>query len=648
MFFFKGAFFGSLCAAPPMRLTALSALALAGLVHGIPVAKDATLSSLQTESVCHASEMQDSCPGYAKVMRFCCEQADGRGEHDETCDNYAKQDKICGGNSGMMRAMSSCCALEWGCKGGYCGSPDEPKVTATHAHVGKKAPAVAPAQEAQRKLAASAADDAVLGDQQENIEVWTDGTKEGIDDGSAAAAQKAIDAAPKFEFGTSDLDPDLTGCVSIQAAVNDFWCTTTCAGGGHCPKQLCKCGEEVKCKKDEKTKEVLCSLKDSAAEKVRAARDTPEPEADWVAEPEAPKRVRPSCVAIAPSVTDYWCMDTCVSLLSGLVHGGCPKNACSCGKDAKEAQANAEASKNAKPIVKQRARHEGEVGFDPVKKAACNLDVSAEGCTTDEIMQQLEDRQTAAPSWDDAHPAEKRQKSPPNWNDAFPAGGKGADAARGNGAPTWDEALGKGAPTWEDAHKNGEPTWDAAHPTVAQKGADKAALVCVSLDISVSPDWCKTTCSAGGCPKVCACGTQKDLDSGKLDAQLHPEVPAPTTNKAVIQHALACISLIPSVDDAWCLSTCAAGDSSECEEAWCVEERKSCKATCRCGVAENLVKPGAPAIWEKVEEVPKPKCKRYATQGSNPQTSRPQAGLPLTRLSLYSHVALPWTACRRA
>ena len=51
-------------------------------------------------------------------------------------------------------------------------------------------------------------------------------------------------------------------------------------------------------------------------------------------------------------------------------------------------------------------------------------------------------------------------------------------------------------------------------------------------------------------------------------------------------------------------------------------QRKSCKATCRCGVAENLVKPGAPAIWQK-EEVPKPKCKRYATQGSNPAPADP-------------------------
>ena len=147
---------------------------------------------------------------------------------------------------------------------------------------------------------------------------------------------------------------------------------------------------------------------------------------------------------------------------------------------------------------------------------------------------------------------------------------------------------------------------------------------------------------------MCACGTQQDLDSGKLDAQLHPEVPAPTTNKAVIQHALACISLVPSVSDDWCLSTCSSSEQPDCEEDWCVEERKSCKATCRCGVAENLVKPGAPAIWEKVEEVPKPKCKRYATQGSNPQTSRPQTGLLLTCVSLDSHVALPWTACRRA
>ena len=526
-----------------MRLSAaLAALALAGLVHGIPVSEDASLSSLR----------------------------------------------------------------------------DEPE----------KALAVAPApagtgpQEAQRSLTASTAKESVLGDQQENIEVWTDGTKEGIDQGYAAAAEKAISEAPKFEFGTNDLDEQLTGCVSIAAAVNDFWCTTTCSGGGHCPKQLCKCGDEVKCKRNEKTKEVECQLKDKAAEKIRATRDTPEPEPDWEPPPEEPKRARPSCVAIAPSVTDFWCMDTCVSLLSGLVHGGCPKHSCSCGKDKEEAQAKAEAMKNAKPIVQQRARHEGEVGFDPVKKDPCNLSKSAEGCTTDEIMKQLEDRQTAAPSWDDAHPENKRQKGPPSWEEAHKRGGEPTwEAAHSKGAPTWEAAHSKGAPTWADAHKNGEPTWDAAHPTVAAKDASKAALVCISLDISVSPDWCRTTCSAGGCPKACACGTQKDLDSGKLQAQLHPELPAPTTNEAVIQHALSCISLSQSVSDDWCLKTCAS-EEKDCEEEWCVEERKSCKATCRCGVAENLVKPGAPAIWQK-EEVPKPKCKRYATQGSNPAPADP-------------------------
>ena len=124
------------------------------------------------------------------------------------------------------------------------------------------------------------------------------------------------------------------------------------------------------------------------------------------------------------------------------------------------------------------------------------------------------------------------------------------------------------------------PTWADAHPAPEATEA-KEALVCKALDNSVSVDWCQKTCADGHhCPKACACGTQKDLDSGKLQAQLHPELPAPTTNKAVIQHALSCISLSQSVSDDWCLKTCASEEKG-CEEEWCVEERKSCKATCR-------------------------------------------------------------------
>ena len=46
--------------------------------------------------------------------------------------------------------------------------------------------------------------------------------------------------------GSSNPDPNVATekCVSLQASVNDYWCSTECSNGA-CPKHLCVCGAEA-------------------------------------------------------------------------------------------------------------------------------------------------------------------------------------------------------------------------------------------------------------------------------------------------------------------------------------------------------------------------------------------------------------------
>ena len=77
--------------------------------------------------------------------------------------------------------------------------------------------------------------------------IVTDGVDDGVRSGNAAAAAAVIAAAPKFDMdekkGSSNPDPNVATekCVSLQASVNDYWCSTECSNGA-CPKHLCVCG----------------------------------------------------------------------------------------------------------------------------------------------------------------------------------------------------------------------------------------------------------------------------------------------------------------------------------------------------------------------------------------------------------------------
>ena len=444
-----------------MRVPAL--VGLAGLVHGLPATDVAgELRALQEPGArtafCHGSELQSACPGYAKVMRWCCAQSEGLEGHNETCDMYAKSDQVCGGLDGMKRAMSACCPLEWACDGGYCGPPDEPKEKSDHAHEGTDS-AGAARQQLKR-------DDSGNWLGEENIEVVTDGTKEGIDAGYAAEAKKAVAEAPKFDPKASDnpysnqeapasadASVPTEKCVSIAGGVNDYWCSTTCSEGKHCPKQLCRCGAEA--------------LRASTI-KAKAHRDAQEPE-DAV--PEAPKS-NITCRSLQAGVTDYWCTNACVSLLGGLAQSGCPKAVCSCGADTTSADRPA----NPDDVMKSLEDEQKTLGSKGPK--AANSADQPTAANPDEVMKDLQDEQKTlgtkvkqAPS---AHPADimgELQDKQKAINDML------------GSAPKWAESQ-QPAPKWAEKQKSA-PTWADAHPTKAATQGTMQEIQCRVLDVSV-------------------------------------------------------------------------------------------------------------------------------------------------------------------
>merc|ERR1740130_468334 len=85
-------------------------------------------------------------------------------------------------------------------------------------------------------------------------------------------------------------------CVSLQASVNDYWCSTVCSNGA-CPKHLCKCGAEAE-----------------EASATKAANAAAQSSADPAAAMQAPNSAATpnlQCVNVSPVVTVDWCVSTC-------------------------------------------------------------------------------------------------------------------------------------------------------------------------------------------------------------------------------------------------------------------------------------------------------------------------------------------------
>ena len=215
--------------------------------------------------------------------------------------------------------------------------------------------------------------------------IVTDGVDDGIMSGNAAAAAAAIAAAPKFDMDEKndpskfDIDDDrkrgadpnvaTEECVSLQASVNDYWCSTVCSNGA-CPKHLCKCGAQAE-----------------EASATKAANAAAASSADAAAAMQAPNSAAtPSlqCVNVSPVVTVDWCVSTCS-------HGRCPPRFCKCGADALEAEAESAAAAAAPaataapapalPIVRERVA----VPPKAAKEMECtpkSITVTADWCKT--------------------------------------------------------------------------------------------------------------------------------------------------------------------------------------------------------------------------------------------------------------------------
>ena len=217
--------------------------------------------------------------------------------------------------------------------------------------------------------------------------IVTDGVDDGIMSGNAAAAAAAIAAAPKFDMGDDQNDPSkfdvddtrkrgsdpnvaTEQCVSLQASVNDYWCSTVCSNGA-CPKHLCKCGAEAE--EASANKAANAAAPSSGSDDAAAAMQAP----NSAATPNL------QCVNVSPIVTVDWCVSTCS-------HGRCPPRFCKCGADALEAEAEsaaaavapaAAAASPALPIVRERVAAPPKAAKD-MECTPKSITVTADWCRT--------------------------------------------------------------------------------------------------------------------------------------------------------------------------------------------------------------------------------------------------------------------------
>ena len=446
----------------PARGAAHVVLGLLGLVHGVPSADVGRLplSVLQATSYCHDVQMQ-SCPGYANVMKLCCQHSGSSRAQNETCARYMSQEHICGGPSNMRRALGSCCELEWSCKGGWCGSPGKQKGKHLHVAQLREAAASRQASGGQGLSNELTGANSVMGQDEENIEVITDGTEEGIEAGYAAEAAAEIAAAPKFEMNASD---STKKCVSISSSVDNYWCSRTCAGS-RCPKKLCKCGAE------------------GAAEE----------------EPEI------SCVTLSSSVTEHWCRTTCRK------GGSCPKELCKCGTSPGLAKAaeKEEAVKKESEKPKKQCVSLKESATDFWCTIACNS--KAHECPKIcSCGDGAEDEKKAAEKSAAAQAAKAARDAAEKADEARQATAQAAKAA--NDAKAAAEAKHAAADRMAVA-KAAEKAEAAAKKVAAvKKERETPKKQCVSLKESVTDFWCTIACNskAHKCPQVCSCGDGAD------------------------------------------------------------------------------------------------------------------------------------------
>ena len=148
------------------------------------------------------------------------------------------------------------------------------------------------------------------------------------------------------------------------------------------------------------------------------------------------------------------------------------------------------------------------------------------------------------------------------------------------------------------------PTLQSANPSPAPVWGTAIDDTCVSISESANNYWCQTSCAVGVCPDtVCKCGAEATAQANE-DATQAEEDPAPAVSLVAGVKGPSptnCVSISPSANDYWCLTTCSTGHCPQ--------------KVCKCDAADNansaLVVDVTKEAAEKVEA-------KVATEATEP------------------------------
>ena len=582
------------------RLAVACVLGVAA-VQGVP-ATSRGRASLSQDTFCHTAQTEGDCPGYAKVMRWCCSQSDGRDGRNETCDAYMNKQDLCGGKSNMQQVMASCCDFEWGCTGGWCGAKDEngehqhigtasasdsfaysppPQDTATAVPFpikrrwGNRAPIVDPVKPQEAKVAQ--ADDGIVvirPDASEGPALPTISSKRGYHKRPPGRAPNGENGAPMqwdSDAGswvpTKAADPRVESIAAKEAMSRDAAMAAAAAATAAAAAARQQASDNPPpIVREEETNGAGIGVVTDGIEVVR--HEEMDGHNDWAPAPhqssvhKRPKGPVPNGENGVPMQWD--------ANIGAYVQGPNRREQRASTPDvASQASAvQGEATQSDAPETWQHA----------LRRARKEARQKAAGITTDA------NGVVVGPDWGEPEATIVTD----GVDDGVRSGNAAAAAAAIAAAPKFDMDEKKGS-------SNPDP--------------NVATEKCVSLQASVNDYWCSTECSNGACPKhLCVCGAEAEEASAskKADAAAPSSADAAAAVQAPSKGAaipnLQCVNVSPVVTVDWCVSTCSHG---RCPPRFCkcdvdAPEAKAESATAAVAPAAAAAPPkegeGGPAL----------------------------------------------------
>ena len=567
---------------PRRRRLAVACVLGVAVVQGVPATSRgrASLNLLQ-DTFCHTVQDTSSCPGYAKVMRWCCGQSDGRDGRNETCDAYMAKHDLCGGQSNMQQIMASCCDFEWGCTGGWCGAKDE---NGEHRHIGTASPSEPFAWSQPGKSAkveppptvrrwgnrAPVSDPAKPEQVMTKVEQPDDGIDVVVPEHNAADGHSAADDDGPDAFVPPSGDkrgyykrpqgraPNGENGAPMQ------WASDV---GGWVPTSADDPRVKSSAAKDATSKDAAMAAA-VAASAAAAARKEASDEAPPIIRERTSDDVRQTTQqqngAGIQVVTDGIEVVRHEEMVGHKEAGheepdwASAPHQSSVHKQPKGPVPNGE---NGAPM-QWDANIGGYVqGPHTVKQRVTTPDVAAEAnAVQGEVVQDDAAQGEAAETWQAAQRRARKK--------ARKAGG-GDITTDADGVvigPDWGEPD---AVVVTDGVDDGIASGNAAAAAAAIAAAPKfenddrkrvsdpnvATEKCVSLQPSVNDYWCSTVCSNGSCPKhLCKCAEGEEA-SAAADEASRPDMLATSSATPDLQ----CVSISPIVTVDWCVSTCSNG-----------------------------------------------------------------------------------------